>query len=150
MTISRVIQDSDDDDDPLACEAQPLPATNTTIRQGNGNPTEDLDQGVLDIPSALNGGGGGTGESQDEIGQDVNDTVDDHGAEEIDINFDDFLQSQSQSQPQAQEVGQTVSPSQQRREERWIPSGSGITRGSGSIGKACRAVFSFDDEITDG
>lgn len=148
MTTNRVIQDSDDDD-PLACEAQPPPPVDTTIRQGNSNPTEGLDQGALDISSAVNGDGGGTGESQDEIGQDANGTIDDYGAGQINVNFVHFLQSRSQSQGQ-QVVGQTVSPSQQRREERWIPSGSGITRGSGSIGKACRAMFSLDDVVASG
>lgn len=46
---------------------------------------------------------------------------------QINVNFDDFLQSQEMAQT-------SISLSQQRREERWIPSTS--DGGDGSIGKS--------------
>ena len=119
---TRVIQDSDDEDDPLSCVAQPPPPP-PTIVAGRGGPPEDSNE------NGLVGRNGSVHEGQ---AQDMNAT---NGTGEMGINFDDFLQSQ---QSQDANARGSMSLSQQRREERWIPSGSGsgggITRGSGSIG----------------
>lgn len=119
---TRVIQDSDDEDDPLSCVAQPPPPP-PTIVAGRGGPPEDSNEnGLVDR----------NGSVREEQAQDMNAT---NGTGEMGINFDDFLQSQ---QSQDANARGSMSLSQQRREERWIPSGSGsgggITRGSGSIG----------------
>lgn len=110
MASNRVIQDSDDDEDPLSCEAQPPPPI-VSPRQDNRPENNNWD----DNTSAVNGSG-----VQNGIG-------------DIGVNFDVFLQSQSQD---AQRRA-SVSSSQRRREERWIPGGfgNGIARGPGSIGK---------------
>lgn len=126
---ARVIQDSDEEDDPLSCDAQPPPPS--AIVAGRGGPAENNYNEEDGNGNCLSGVNGGTHEDQarDMIAKDGM-----SGTEEMGVNFDDFLQSQSQSQD-ANARG-SMSSSQQRREERWIPSGggSGITRGSGSIG----------------
>ena len=126
MTSNRVIQDSDDEDDPLACDAQPPPPV-TIRREKQAEPVED-DRRIQD----------------DNYGNQVQDVNGSHGAgaetEGMGINFDDFLQSQSQDVDTAR-----LSSSQQRREERWIPSGTGVARGSGSIGKLWTSYTVFGD-----
>lgn len=117
---ARVIQDSDDEDDPLSCEAQPPPPPTTIARRGS--PPEIIAHD-------------GTGEIYKDQAQDANaNRV--SGAEDIGVNFDDFLQSQSQDYTShSRHTRDSISSSQQRREERWIPTGSGIARGSSSIGQ---------------
>lgn len=116
MTSNRVIQDSDDEDDPLACDAQPPPPV-TIRREKQAEPVED-DKGTHDDNvNYANQVQGANGSHRAET-------------EGMGVNFDDFLQSQSQDVDTAR-----LSSSQRRREERWIPSGTGIARGSGSIGE---------------
>lgn len=119
---SRVIQDSDDEDDPLSCEAQP-PAPMVSPRRENRPANSNWE----DNASAVNDGNVENDAIDNQIQQEINNVGD------ISVNFDDFLQSQSQD---AQRRA-SLSSSQQRREERWIPGGfgNGIARGSGSIGK---------------
>lgn len=126
MTSNRVIQDSDDEDDPLACDAQPPPPV-TIRREKQPEPVED-DRGIQD--------------GNDNYANQVQDTNGGHRAEAegMGVNFDDFLQSQSQDVDTAR-----LSSSQQRREERWIPSGTGIARGSGSIGELWTSYRVFGD-----
>jgi len=119
---SRVIQDSDDEDDPLSCEAQPPPpmvSPRRDNRPSNGNWEANA--------SAVDGDNVQNGAVDNRIQKEINNVGD------IGVNFDDFLQSQSQD---AQRRA-SISSSQRRREERWIPGGfgNGIARGSGSIGK---------------
>lgn len=116
---SRVIQDSDDEDDPLSCEAQPPPPMMSPRRENrpeNSNWKDDASAVNVENSAIDN-----------QIQEEINNVGD------IGVNFDDFLQSQSQD---AQRRA-SVSSSQRRREERWTPGGfgNGITRGSGSIGK---------------
>ena len=121
MSSNRVIQDSDDEDDPLACDAQPPPPV-TIRREKQAEPVDD-DRGI----------------------QDENQVQEDNGNNGVEIegmgvNFDDFLQSQWEDVDPAR-----LSSSQQRREERWIPSGTGIARGSGSIGELRTSYTVFGD-----
>lgn len=131
---ARVIQDSDDEDDPLSCEAQPPPPPITIARRGS--PAEIIaHDGIGDI-------------DKDQTHDANSNRV--PGTEDIGVNFDDFLQSQSQDYTShSRQVRDSISSSQQRREDRWIPTGNGITRGSSSIGQLATvpsvlAVFEGD------
>ena len=124
MSTNRVIQDSDDEDDPLACDAQP-PSPVTIRREKQAEPMEN---------------DGGFQNENDNYGNQVQGVNGSHEAEGMGVNFDDFLQSQSQDVDTAR-----LSSSQQRREERWIPSGTGIARGSGSIGELWTSYGIFGD-----
>ena len=116
-----MIQDSDDEDDPLACDAQPPPPV-TIRREKQAEPVDD-DRGIQDENQVLEVNG--------------NNGVEIEG---MGVNFDDFLQSQWEDVDPAR-----LSSSQQRREERWIPSGTGIARGSGSIGELRTSYTVFGD-----
>lgn len=113
MSWDRVIQDSDEDE-PLGDDGVNAPASIETL-QGHESPKQQL----LD----------NLGHHVDE--QQANYPIEQRAAKEVGtepdlgVNFDQFLQSQDMSQSAA-------TLSQQRREERWIPStGDG---GGGSIG----------------
>lgn len=118
---SRVIQDSDDEDDPLSCEARPPPPIVSPRREkhpGNSNWENNA--------SAVNDGNMQNSAIDNQIQQEINSVGD------IGVNFDDFLQSQSQDAQRRASLS-----SSQRREEKWISNGlgNGIARGCGSIGK---------------
>ncbi|OGM51223.1 hypothetical protein ABOM_000260 [Aspergillus bombycis] len=116
MSHGRVIQDSDDEDDPLAADFPP-PAKSTH---------------PADNDNALNS-----------VAQDVPLTAQVREPNHpIAINFDVFLQSQ-EAAPNG------LSSSQQRREERWIPSeargGASIGSMMTEIGLAQQRLFDDDD-----
>jgi hypothetical protein len=113
MSWDRVIQDSDEDE-PLGDEGFEAPAS-IDPHQGHESPKQKLQDNLV--------------HHGDE--QRANYPIEPHAAQEVGtvpdlgVNFDQFLQSQDMSQS-------VVTLSQQRREERWIPStGDG---GGGSIG----------------
>ncbi|KAI9930501.1 hypothetical protein ASPWEDRAFT_171129 [Aspergillus wentii DTO 134E9] len=124
MGFDRVIQDSDDEDDPL-CEAPPP-------RNQLPNPPEQQQQ------DTSNGNSNGIGEIKSSLNKDQ--ILEGQEVSHIGVNFDDFLQSQEAAQNR-------LSSSQQRREERWIPAEAG----GGSIGTMMTEIGlaqqrSFDDD----
>ena len=124
----RVIQDSDDEDDPLSCEAQPPPPPTTIARRSS--PAEVI---ALDGPGEVNEYQVQAQAPEVNVNANANKEP---GVEDIGVNFDDFLQSQSQDyNPYSKHARDTISSSQQRREDRWIPTGDGATRVSSSIGQ---------------
>jgi hypothetical protein len=105
MSFDRVIQDSDDEDDPLSEMPPPVKRATELPKNHVDNITTRNEQSGTAIPS---------GEVRD-----IN-----HG-NSLAVDFDAFLQSQ-ETAPNG------FSASQQRREERWIPSDAG----AGSIGES--------------
>ena len=108
MTLDRVIQDSDEDEpsegDDLSTSANPLHPSEPALQQEYQHaPTKDT----------------------------IHNAIYEHGPApdgiipELNVNFDEFLQSQEKG-------NSLLSSSQQRREDKWIPSTEG---GSGSVGK---------------
>lgn len=102
MEVSRVIKDSDDEDDSLAGDPPPVaPPRNQSAQDIVGCVDEDLH--AVNHDQSLNS----------------------HSVQ-AEVDFDQFIQSPEAPQPR-------LSSSQQRREERWIPS-EGVSAG-GSIGE---------------
>ncbi|KAJ5102226.1 hypothetical protein NUU61_004448 [Penicillium alfredii] len=108
MSLDRVIQDSDEED-PLVEESAP---TSIDAPQKYDPQWQQIDHASAELENHA--------------------AIDEHrpssnAGPQINVNFDDFLQSQEMAQT-------SISLSQQRREERWIPSTS--DGGGGSIGKS--------------
>jgi hypothetical protein len=117
MSFDRVIQDSDDEDDPLSEMPPPVKRAREQPKNHVDNETTCNEQSGIVTPG---------GEAQDI----------DHG-NHLAVDFDAFLQSQ--------ETAPTgFSGSQQRREERWIPSDAG----AGSIGESERQLHESPREYT--
>jgi len=122
MASNRVIQDSDEEDDPLSCEAQPPPPIVSPRRENRAGKSNWEDNAAAVNDDNIQG---------DVVDNQIQEEINNVG--DIGVNFDDFLQSQSQD---AQRRA-SISASQRQREQRWIFDGigNGIARGSGSIGK---------------
>lgn len=105
MSFDRVIQDSDDEDDPLSEMPPPVKRAREQPKDHVDNVTSCNEQSAAVTP-------GGQAQGLD------------HG-NYLAVDFDAFLQSQ-------ETAPNFFSASQQRREERWIPSDAG----AGSIGES--------------
>ncbi|OOQ88496.1 hypothetical protein PEBR_12392 [Penicillium brasilianum] len=111
MSWDRVIQDSDEDE-PLGDDGVEALASVETLR-GHESPKQQLLDNL------------GHHIDEQQANYPIEQQAEEVGTEDLGVNFDQFLQSQDTSQS-------AVTLSQQRREERWIPStGDG---GGGSIG----------------
>ncbi|EAW06716.1 uncharacterized protein ACLA_084110 [Aspergillus clavatus NRRL 1] len=108
MSHGRVIQDSDDEDDPLSEMPPPIKRPPEQPQEVNG--THIVNEAIESV------------ENTDEHQQSEN-------GDHIGVDFDAFLQSQETAQ-------NGLSASQQRREERWIPSNAG----AGSIGSVMTEI----------
>ena len=114
MSWDRVIQDSDEEEPLEGDELEDLPSSVESLRasepavqqQQNGDvpAKHTVHNAVTEAPSA----------------------PDESMFPQFNVNFDEFLQSQDRSHAM-------LSSSQQRREEKWIPSNS--EGGSGSVGR---------------
>ncbi|GFF42033.1 hypothetical protein IFM46972_06736 [Aspergillus udagawae] len=121
MSFDRVIQDSDDEDDPLSEMPPPVKRATEQPKNHIDNITTCNEQSGIATP-----------------GREAHDI--DHG-NQLAVDFDAFIQSQ-------ETAPNSFSASQQRREERWIPSDAGagsIGSVMTEIGLAQQRLFDDDD-----
>ena len=111
MSYDRIIQDSDDEDDPL-CEVPANLCSHKPQLQDAFPRDSQQENGAIsgNISHAINGY---------ELGNDISfpdsmDEINHLANSQLGVNFDEFLKPQDDAQA-------WLSSSQQRREERWIP-----------------------------